>query len=120
MAPAPAVGDLRQAEGAVAVDGRAHLLELRDDAVVPVVDLGPVVHRRRMDAGGTEHHHHPAAALGLLLVVADVAVGEAAVLAIGRPVRGGDDAVLGHRVAERDGAQEMTKLSRHGYFSLAS
>src|SRR3989441_517400 len=121
MAAAAAVGDLREAERAVAVDGRAHLLELRDDAVVPVVDLGPVVHRGGMDARGAEHHHRPAAALGLLLVVADVAVGEAAALAVGRAVRGGDDAVLGRGVAQLDGAQQMTERVGHdGYFSLAS
>ncbi len=118
-APTP-VGDLRQAEGAVPVHRRAHLLELRDDAVVPVVDLGPVVDRGGMNARGAEHHHHPAAALGLLLVVAEVAVGEAAPLAVGGAVGGGDDAVLGGRVAERDGAQEVTERGRHGYLSLAS
>ncbi len=107
-APTP-VGDLRQAEGAVPVHRRAHLLELRDDAVVG-----------GMNARGAEHHHHPAAALGLLLVVAEVAVGEAAPLAVGGAVGGGDDAVLGGRVAERDGAQEVTERGRHGYLSLAS
>ena len=118
-APAP-VRDLGEAERAVTVDGVAHLLELGNDAVVPVVDLAPVVDRGGMDAGGAEHHHRAAAALGLLFVIADVAVGEAAALAVGGAVGGGHDAVLGHGVAEGDGAQEMPERSGHGYFSLAS
>src|SRR5262249_52322837 len=70
----PAVRDLRETERTVAVDRFAHLPELRDDAVIPVVDLAPVVDRGRMDARGAEHHHHAAATPGLLLVIADVAV----------------------------------------------
>ncbi len=119
--PAPAaVGDLREAEGAVAVHRVAHLLELGNDAVVPVVDLCPVVDRGGMDARGAEHHHRAAAALGLLFVIADVAVGEAAALPVGGAVGGGDDAILGHGVADGNGAQEMPERSGHGYLSLAS
>src|SRR5262249_22089427 len=101
------MGNLGEAEGAVAMDGVAHLLELGNDAVVPVVDLGPVVDRGGMDARGAEHHHRAAATLGFLLVVADVAVGEAAALPIGGPMRGGHDAVLCHGVADRDGTEGM-------------
>src|SRR5262252_4603738 len=112
--------DLREAEGAVAMDGVAHLLELRNDAVVPVVDLGPVVDRGGMDARGAEHHHRAAATLGLLLVVADVAIRDAATLPVGGAVRSGHDAVLGHGVADGDGLEEMPELGGHRYLSLAS
>ncbi len=118
-APA-AVGDLREAQGAVAVHRVAHLLELRDDAVVPVVDLGPVIDRGGVNARGAEHHHRAAAALGLFFVITDVAVGEPAPLAVGGAVRGGDDAILGDRVADGDGAQEVTERGGHDYLSLAS
>src|SRR5215467_11480083 len=114
------MGNLGEAEGAVAMDGVAHLLELGHDAVVPVVDLGPVVDRGAMDARGAEHHHRAAAPLGLLLVIADVAICEAAALSVGGAVRSGHDAILGHGVADGDGTEEMPKLGGHGYLSLAS
>src|SRR5467141_1995411 len=101
------------AHSGVPVDGRAHLAELGDDAVVPVVDLAPVVDRRRMDARGAEHHDDATAALRLLLVVADVALGDAALLAEGGAVRRGDDAVLGGGVAERDRAEQPGKRGAH-------
>jgi len=113
VAAAAAVRDLRQAERAVTVDRVAHLAELRDDAVVPVVDLAPVVDRRRVDARGAEHHHHAAAALRLLLVVADVALGDVALLAEGGAVRRGDDAVLGRGVAEADRAEQPREGAHH-------
>src|SRR5215467_8467772 len=112
--------NLGEADGAVAMDGVAHLLELGNDAVVPVVDLGPVVDRGGMDARGAEHHHRAAATLGLLLVIADVAVSEAAPLPVGGAVRSRYDAVLGHGVAEGNGTEEMPELGGHGYLSLAS
>src|SRR5262245_66658205 len=97
------MGDLREAEGAVAMNGVAHLLELGNDAVVPVVDLGPVVDRGGMDARGAEHHHRAAATLGLLLVIADVAIGEAAAIPVGGAVRRGPDGVLCQGAAVGDG-----------------
>src|SRR5215470_17974984 len=106
--------NLGEAEGAVAMDGVAHLLELGNDAVGPVVDRGG------MDARGAEHHHRAAATLGLLLVIADVAIGEAAALPVGGAVRSGHDAVLGHGVADGDGTEEVPELGGHGYLSLAS
>src|SRR4029453_4429290 len=118
-APAP-MGDLREAQGAVTVHRVAHLLELGNDAVVPVVDLAPVVDRGGMDARGAEHHHRAPPALALLFGIADVAVGEAAALAVGGAVRRRHDAILGHGVADGNGAQEMTERGGHGYLGLAA
>ena len=110
---AAAVRDLREAERAVAVDRLAHPLELGDDAVVPVVHLAPVVDRGGVDAGRAEHHHDAAAALGLLLVVADVAVGDPALLAERRAVGRGHDAVLRLAAPDLHRAEQPSELRGH-------
>jgi hypothetical protein len=66
-----------------------------------------------VDAGRAEHHHRAAAALRLLLVVADVAVANAALLAECGAVRRRHDPVLRLAAPDLHRAEQPSELRGH-------
>ena len=107
-AAAAPVGDLRHDVGALGVDRARERLERRERRVVPVLDPVPVHHgARRVDARAPEALDEAGAASRLLRVVADVALGDVAVLAEPGRVRRAHDPVPERDVPEPEGCEEM-------------